>query len=404
MTGHESDTALPQQQAAEAKPARKQKPSAQTKSISEIISQVFAISVDKDQNIKPATLSKADFKSIVSCQTTAELDAQLVDKVAEDARKTDPQFNALALLTVATSRCREDAQRHALMIFCVRLASALWINRHRESHDLFQDILDGDKGLDSTPLRFLCNSIAALYSKRIEHVRAALSATTLPVTSDSATDTLASSILLTPSELTSQRDNLLLIGGLWLLAKGKSDLSQSIMFFAELLEERQSRNRSNRDIALYIAEQYAKHESLLADTLDYFKQQANEQATYGKRLQSALEHSEQEAARLRTQLTEHKRTTEEQAQRISTMEAEITRLQHMLEEQQLDERAKRTHLRDNTGQAKARAFNLLTGDVLEPLKLSLSALQREKPKTEVAAHHIELAVESIERDIKWFKE
>lgn len=401
MTGHESDTALPQQQAAEAKPARKQKPAAQTKPIAEIISQVFAISVDKDQNIKPATLSKADFKSIVSCQTTAELDAQLVDKVAEDARKTDPQLNALALLTVATSRCREDAQRHALLTFCVRLASALWINRHRESHDLFQDILDGDKGLDSTPLRFLCNSIAALYSKRIEHVRAALPATTLPVTSDNATD---GSILLTPTELTSQRDNLLLIGGLWLLAKGKSDPSQSIMFFAELLEERQSRNRSNRDIALYIAEQYAKHESLLAATLDYFKQQANEQATYGKRLQSALERSEQEAARLRTQLTEHKRTTEEQAQRISTMEVEITRLQHMLEEQQLDERAKRTHLRDNTGQAKARAFNLLTEDVLEPLKLSLSALQREKPKTEVAAHHIELAVESIERDIKWFKE
>ncbi|MNF99808.1 hypothetical protein D3C84_827240 [compost metagenome] len=176
------------------------------------------------------------------------------------------------------------------------------------------------------------------------------------------------------------------------------------MFFAELLEERQSRNRSNRDIALYIAEQYAKHESLLAATLDYFKQRANEQATHGKRLQSALEHSEQEAARLRMQLTEHKRTAEEQAQRISTMEGEITRLQHMLEEQQLDERAKRTHLRDNTGQVKARAFNLLTEDVLEPLKLSLSALQREKPKTEVAAHHIELAVESIERDIKWFKE
>ena len=404
MTGHESDTALPQQQAAEAKPARKQKPSAQTKSLSEIISQVFAISVDKDQNIKLATLSKADFKSIVSCQTTAELDAQLVDKVAEDARKTDPQLNALAQLTVASSRCRDDAQRHALLTFCVRLASALWINRHRESHDLFQDILDSDKGLDSTPLRFLYNSIAAQYSKRIEHVRAALLATTLPVISGSVIETFAGSTLLTPTELTSQRDNLLLIGGLWLLAKGKSDPSQSIMFFVELLEERQSRNRSNRDIALYIAEQYANHESLLAATLDYFKQRANEQATYGKRLQSALEHSEQEAARLRMQLTEHKRTAEEQAQRISTMEGEITRLQHMLEEQQLDERAKRTHLRDNTGQVKARAFNLLTEDVLEPLKLSLSALQREKPKTEVAAHHIELAVESIERDIKWFKE
>ncbi|VVO96207.1 hypothetical protein PS850_02624 [Pseudomonas fluorescens] len=401
MTGHESDTALPQQQTVEAKPAKKQKPAAQAKPIAEIISQIFAISVDKDQNIKPANLSQTDFKTIVSSQTTGELDARLTDKVADDARKTDPQLNALSLLAVATSKCRDGAQRHALLTFCVRLASVLWINRHRESHDLFQDILDGDRGLDSTPLPFLFTAITALYNKRIEHVRAV---PVIPLVTDNVTDTLAGSTHLTPSELAIQRDNLLLIGGLWLLAEGKSDPSQAMEYFAELLEKRQSRNRSNRDIALYLAERYAKQERLLADTLDYFKQRANEQATYSKRLQSALEQSEQEAARLRTQLIEHKRTTGEHAQRVSVMEAEITRLQHMLEEQQLDERAKRTHLRDNTGQVKARAFNLLTEDVLEPLKLSLSALQREKPKTEVAAHHIELAVESIERNIKWFKE
>ena len=206
MTGHESDAALPQQQAAEAKPARKKKPATQAKPIADIISQIFAISVDKDQNIKPATLGRADFKTIVSCQPPAELDDHLADKVAEDARKTDPQLKALALLAVATSKCREGAQRHALLTFCVRLASALWINRHRESHDLFQDILDSNKGLDATPLRFLCNAIAALYSRRIEHVRAMPA---VPLLTDSVTGTLAGSTVLTPTELAIQRDNLL---------------------------------------------------------------------------------------------------------------------------------------------------------------------------------------------------
>lgn len=403
MTGHEPDTVLPQQQAAEGKPVRKQKPAPQAKPIAEIISQIFEVSLDKDQNIKPATLSKTDFKAIVSCQATGNFDVHLADKVAGDASKTDPQLSALTQLAVAASRCREDALRYALLTFCVRLASDLWINRHRESHDLFQDILDGDKGLDSTPLRFLRNALAALYLKRIEYVRSNPPVIP-PATTDGVTALLAGSDLLTPAELVRQRDNLLLIGGLWLLAKGKSDPSQAIEFFAELLEERQSRTPSNRDVALYLAEQYVQHESLLADTLDYFKQRTNEQATNGKRLQSALEHSEHEALRLKAQLTEHKRRAEEQAQLIAELEAEISRLQHTFEEQQLDERAKRTHLRDNTGQVKAKAFNLLIENVLEPLKLSLSALQREKPKTEVAAHHIELAVESIERDIKWFKE
>ncbi|MCY1311227.1 hypothetical protein D9M70_615080 [compost metagenome] len=89
---------------------------------------------------------------------------------------------------------------------------------------------------------------------------------------------------------------------------------------------------------------------------------------------------------------------------IAQLLTETEQLKHTLQEQQLDERATRTHLRDNAGQAKAKAFNLLSEAVLEPLRLSLAALQREKPKIEVAAHHIELAVESIEREIKWFSE
>ncbi|MHA5671455.1 hypothetical protein [Pseudomonas aeruginosa] len=402
MTGHEPDTIL-QQQAAESKPVRKQKPAPPVKPIAEIISQIFEVSLDKDQNIKPASLSKADIKAIVSCQATGGFDAQLAEKVAENAIKTDPQLSALAHLAVSASRCREDALRYALLTFCVRLASALWINRHRESYDLFQDILDADKGLDSTPLRFLRNALEALYHKRIEYVRSSS-----PVAPSMATDDVKARFvdpeLLTPAELVRQRDNLLLIGGLWLLAKGKSSPPQAIDFFAELLGVRQSRTPSNREVALYIAEQCLQHESLLADTLDYFKQQAKEQATHGKRLQLALEHSEHEAARLRAHLTEQKQISGEQTQLIVELKAEITQLQRTLEELQLDERAKRTHLRDNTGQVKAKAFNLLAENVLEPLKLSLSALQREKPKTEVAAHHIELAVESIERDIKWFKE
>ncbi|MNL32054.1 hypothetical protein D3C87_1538800 [compost metagenome] len=91
-------------------------------------------------------------------------------------------------------------------------------------------------------------------------------------------------------------------------------------------------------------------------------------------------------------------------QKIARLLAETEQLKQALQEQQLDERATRTHLRDNAGQAKGKAFNLLSEDVLEPLKLSLAALQRERPKTEVAAHHIELAVENIEREIKWFSE
>lgn len=401
MNGHESDIHLQPAQATTEKPAGKKKAAVQEKTAAQVIAQIFAVSLDKDQNVKPATLSKTDFKAIVGFQNAVDLNGTLADTVAAEARKTDPLLDTLAQLSVAASTCRDDAVRYELLAFCVRLASALWINRHRESLDLFLEILDSYNGLDATPLLFLRNSIAAQYSKRIESVRGIdMSATA----ANEASDSVAAPSRLTPAELARQRDNLQLIGGLWLLTNGRSDPTEAIGFFAVLLEERQSRTPSHREIALHLAGQYAKRGNLLADTLYYFEQKANEKAVQGKRLQSALEHSEQEVARLSARLAESKRANDQHMQQVSALEAEVARLQNALEEQQLDERAKRTHLRDNTGQVKARAFNLLSEDVLEPLKLSLSALQREKPKTEVAAHHIELAVESIERDIKWFKE
>ncbi|WP_339665573.1 hypothetical protein [uncultured Pseudomonas sp.] len=398
MTGQEPET-TPLQQSEATKPAVKKKPVAQASTAAEIIERTFAISTDKEQNVKPATWSKTDFKAIVSSQKSGELDSKLLDSVTAAALKTDTHFEALAHLTVAATKCREDKPRQELLAFAVRMASALWINRHRESHNLFQDLLDADKGLYTTPFRFMRNSITALYSKRIEHVKA-MTVNPAAVKANPA-DTPPQ---LSVNELEQQQSNLQLIGGLWLLAVGKSTPSEAITIFAELLEARRSRNPIDRDIALYLAEQYVQRDSALADTLDYFKKLSSEQASHGKRLQLALEHSEQETTRLKKQLTEHKRISDEQGGQITTLEAELTLLRHRLEEQQLDERARRTHLRDSTGQVKAKAFNLLTEDVLEPLKLSLSALQREKPKTEVAAHHIELAVESIERDIKWFKE
>ncbi|MGM8936675.1 hypothetical protein ACS8E9_17650 [Pseudomonas neustonica] len=400
MTGQEPETTPPQQSEA-TKPAVKKKPVAQVSTAAEIIERAFAISTDKDHNVKPATLSKTDFKAIVSSQKSGELDSKLLDSVTAAALKTDTHFDALAHLMVAASKCREDKPRQELLAFTVRMASALWINRHRESHNLFQDLLDADKGLYTTPFRLICNAITALYSKRMDHVRGLAAS---PAAVKSAADNPIASPQLSMRELEQQRENIQLIGGLWLLGIGKSTPYEAIAIFSELLEVRRSRRPSDQDVAFYLAEQYTQRNALLADTLYYFKQLSIEHASNSKRQQLALEQSEHETNRLKSQVTEHKRTIDERSGQIATLEAEVSQLRHRLEEQQLDERAKRTHLRDGTGQVKAKAFNLLTEDVLEPLKLSLSALQREKPKTDVAAHHIELAVESIERDIKWFKE
>lgn len=370
------------------------------KPISEILEQIFSITTDKNQDIKSANFNKTQQNAITNCQSSTILDSGLVEKIVADASKTDPELNVLAKVVVAASKCKNDEVRHNLLSFCVQLASSLWIRKHHGSNDLYQDILEVHESLNSSPLSFLKNSIDELYRRRCENI---------PSESTSGNQHKKSSMQagftqLTRKKLERQRVNILLIGGLWLLAQAISEFSETIVFLSRILEEQRSSTQSNRDVALYIAEQFTRHDNLLAGTLYFFDQKSSKQAVQSKRLQSELTASEQEISALKKQLAEQKELYNVQVQHIAGLEAEMKHLKHTLDEQQLDERAKRTHLRDNVGQVQAKAFNLLSEEVLEPLKLSLSALQREKPKTEVAAHHIELAVESIERDIKWFTE
>ena len=403
MTDIENEIAKSKPDDVKKRKQSKPKTAAESKSVEQILSEVFAITTDKDQNIKPASISKADLKSLLSYQQDMSLSNRFIEQIVTVARKTDPELKCLSLITLAAVKCQHDAQRHELLTFCVRLASSLWIQRHRGSFDLYRDILDADKGLDTAPLTFLRNSVTELYRKRIEFVGSqARDATS---NSDKAEVTVPTALdTLSKAELVTQRNNILLIGALWLMAQGKADPNAAIELFSSLLKEQTSRIQSNRAIAVFLAEQYANQESLLADTIDYFKKQFTELADQREFLQSKHHAQEIKLNKLQAMVMDQHSTIADKDKLIAQLLAETEQLKHTLQEQQLDERATRTHLRDNAGQAKAKAFNLLSEAVLEPLKLSLAALQREKPKIEVAAHHIELAVESIEREIKWFSE
>ena len=114
---------------------------------------------------------------------------------------------------------------------------------------------------------------------------------------------------------------------------------------------------------------------------------------------------------LKKELDEEKKSKEKHIEAIKAYEKNINELQEQLKEaqalvqdQQLDQRAKRTHLKDNERQVKATAYNLLTEEVLEPLRLSLAALSRERPKTEIAIYNIETIIERVEGDLECFKE
>ena len=87
-------------------------------------------------------------------------------------------------------------------------------------------------------------------------------------------------------------------------------------------------------------------------------------------------------------------TTEKtDAQTIAELKAVILGLREMLHDVDMDNRTKRTHLRDEVRLVQNTGYNLLTEDIIEPLSRVITALDREKPLVDVAIHFVTSAIE-----------
>lgn len=372
------------------------------KSAQDIILGVFNKQYDKDGKIKPAKISKRDLKSLNLLSTPETLTRELVDSIAEAAALTDPSLDCLAELALSVTEDSQGDWQQALFKFCVQVASGVWIHKHTKSVDLFRDIFVEHKNSDDW-LNILEYSLSQKYQKRIAGLK---SRETLHVSVES--DALEPVSDLSSSEqqktLEKQHRNLLLIGVLWLLNESRCDLRDIIGYLNQSVVVNHGSKATLKDVSLLLAWQWVSPNPRIIRLLAMQAEQ-NKQLEDGlKRTEKLMLQKEQQIEQLRCDLTAKKNEVQRAITEARNYQTSLDELKKQAEDQQLDARAARTHLRDSEGKVRAKAFNLLSEEVLEPLRLSLSALQRENPKTKVAIHQIELVVESIERDLQWFKE
>ncbi|MGY8832854.1 MAG: hypothetical protein ACKVIS_25640, partial [Pseudomonadales bacterium] len=121
MTDIENEIAEPKPDDINKRKQSKAKAAVQAKSVVQIFSEAFAITTDKDQNIKPASITKADLKTLATYQQEVHLGNELAEQITNAASKTDPELKCLSLITLAAIKCPHDALRHDLLSFCVRL-------------------------------------------------------------------------------------------------------------------------------------------------------------------------------------------------------------------------------------------------------------------------------------------
>lgn len=379
-----------------------------TKSIPDIFVDAFLVQKDKDGNIKSARISKQDLKALCTAEKIEGLGLDLIDKVCEGAELSDPGLECLTEIILGVIEAKNDTCRKRLFNACISIASGLWIGKHRGSLDLYEDIFEGHNPNDDF-IRVLEEELQSKFEKRVVSAKKA-ETEPLPVKDnekesiDQGSCESYSHEKATGKILKKQLQNLKIIGVLWLLDRGKINPEIVLNYFFGILDSIDTSKASLSEVSYYLASQCISPDVRFHRIVNVLRYQIHTVTEDKKRNEQLLRQRDQHISRLQEEHLTIKRAEETARQEVSFYQESVENLKRQLENQQLDERASRTHLRDSEGKVRARAFNLLSEDVLEPLKLSLAALVRDNPKTEVAIHQIELVIESIERDLKWFRE
>lgn len=386
-------------------------------SAQDIFLDAFTKRVDKENNIKPARITKVNLKLLSSFEEVEPFKDSVIDSIIESANFTDRSLDCLIEIFLALTAAQNCKANEVLLDLCIRIASGVWINQHEGSLNLFKDLFNGSTEF-SDPITYLNGVLDEKYKKRIAGLSRIRTTTAQRDEAEVLSGGSASNKTrveggdLTKKILEKQKENIFLMGAFWLCSHKKSesdehaisDVNKVANFLLPLVAASSPGKTNYAEVALFLANQCIEPSGPTIRTLSMAQADVQSLREANAQLRKQIDGKDQQISVLnKKESLQSERITESNA-KAASLQAEIDSLKQAIKDLDLDERAKRTHLRDSEGQVRSKAFNLLSEDVLMPLELALSALKREKPKSELAAHQIELAVESIERELKWFSE
>lgn len=364
------------------------------KTLESILNQLFIPVTNKDGKVRASALTQALQSDLKRIQQPGRILNEVLKKLVASVGVTDPEFNKLSQVVILTQSNHEVSK--VVLDFAVKALSEHWVGKHLGYSNLFLSEAEPLSLSNPGILAHLTRSFSERYEARITSIKEQLK-------QKEGSDSSSSLRSLTPEHLRQQCENLLTICYLWAVETGKCDVKIGIQAFENRIVERGDGTINEKKVCGYLASQLSESRSGIADTIRYYEALLNGARDRQRGAEAINE-------QLRINL--HKIDVEKMqlAQQVCTLQQEIELLKVSLnqvktqsEEQVLDDKALRVHLKDDVSKTKSRAFNLLNEDVMEPLKLSLNALQRENPKVEIATHYVELVLESIERELSWFR-
>ncbi|MBV5339182.1 MAG: hypothetical protein J0665_06430 [Deltaproteobacteria bacterium] len=309
----------------------------------------------------------------------------------------DPDYRNLLRLALTSEGCSSTVRKY-LLKFAVLVISRNWYKKDTQCDNVFEKFNENKRLNEQSALSSVLDTMRKEYNKYIDDNKKETDKKDKKTTENAHQ-------LLTVDQLRRQLSNILIVCCLW--ADEVEQFEDRGIDELERLILPVSNNSSRKLLAssvryLIAASYYQPTKKQVSSTIRYYKEQLQSAQLQQEKIESEkaalLEKIEQ--LRVRNQALETSQS--QQVEKTNNLEQDIIQFINEAKEKDLSEQAKRVHLKDDTITAKAKAYNLLAEDIEPPLQLSLKALLRDNPKVESAVYQIELALESIEKELSWF--
>lgn len=366
-------------------------------SLAEILSDVFTLVLKKDGKPKPIKVGREHETALKRLEKIELSDRKLVDNVIGNIATLDPSYKHLLGLIVLSSGAQAKVRR-VLIDFAVLAISRNWVGRHSGSDNIFIEYASPVDITNKDVIAVICRNIKGYFEQQIQQRKK-----TVAKPSDQVIQP-ETNFKISSADLKKRSANIVAIACLWALETGKCSTGKAIAQMRQvMLPDDKSPTNVDTETCYAFASSIKSPIDEFNIAIHYFEQKLEVSEERRRHAESAILTRDGELTRNKNHVVDLKATVESKDAEIKALKAELECLQDESHERKLSEQASRVHLRDDAGKAKSKAYNLLSEDVEPAMQLSLKALMREKPKVEVAIHQIELALESIEENLPWFK-
>lgn len=366
--------------------------------LASVLEAVLAPAIDKNGNTKSSNFTQAHQDALTRIKETESLTNEIVKDLVRYVGITDLEFKKLLqilLLTIGNG----DVSK-VVLDFCVKAISENWIHKERGDTNLFLAEAGTIGFSNPAIMAVLSKSFSDKYNNRIDKLKETLKIKEKGLPGSNPESEVRS---LKPEQMRRQCENLLAICYLWAIETGKCEPKQVIKEFEKLFQEQAKDEKIEKVVCHFLAKQLDTPKNGVVEMLHYYNSAIITVREEHRLVDSLRQRLQSQLLETTAKMDKLVQKTVDLTQKVADLEAQLNEVQTQAHEQKLDDKAIRVHLKDDVSQAKSRAFNLLNEEVVAPLRLSLQALQRENPKVHVAEHQVELVLESIERELEWFK-